>query len=102
MSKYGKKHIYDITTKEYREEELTDEEKAEFDKREEEHAKQQAEYAKVKHLDDRKNDPDYPTMNETQEAMLAFMKGDTSKFEAINKRMDALIAKYPAPGESNG
>lgn len=96
MSKYGKHIIFDCSTGQSREEEMTDEEKAAFDQREIDHASEQAVYAKVKYLDDRKRDPDYPTMHETQDAMLAFMQGDTSKSEALQARIKAIEEKYPA------
>ncbi len=92
---YGKKLIYDLATKTQREEELTLDEKADFDRRAQEHEAQQAEYAKVKYLDDRKRDKDWPTHEEKVDALIAKEGGDSSKLDAINARIKAIEAKYP-------
>lgn len=91
---YGKKLIFDIATMTQREEELTDEEKAAFDKAAVDHEAGQVAYAKVKYLDDRKRDPDWPTVEEKTEAIWS---GDQTRIAAINARIKAIEAKYPAP-----
>ncbi len=91
---YGKKLIYDLATNTSREEELTAEEKAKFDAAALAHEAEQAAYAKVKYLDDRKKDKDWPTAEEKIDAMFS---QDQSKIAVINARIKAIEAKYPAP-----
>lgn len=65
------------------------------------HTQKMAEYEKVKYLDQRKNDPDYPSQAEFIEAIYDFVaNAEKTKLDAIAVRLKALEEKYPAPNDS--
>lgn len=80
-----------MATGKSREEDLTAEEIAAADKSAKEHEQAQAEFAKIKHLLDRKADKDWPTLEERIEAL---WNSDPIKISEISARIKAIEAKY--------
>ena len=78
----------------------TDAEIADFKQRQVDHEAAQTEYAKVKYLDDRKNDVLWPQQAELNDALIDMhVKGDSTKMDALKARIAQVEAKYPAPTE---
>lgn len=98
MTKHGKKLIFDVSTGNLREVELTEAEIAQREIDEQNHLAEQAELAKTQYLRDRETDPMWPTQKEKTDALFEFnATGNRAKMDDIQKRIKTVEAKYPAP-----